>query len=155
MSTTKTHRLQITRTFEAPREKVFRAWTDPKALKVFHAPQDSFTIPMVEVDLRVGGRYKIEMRAPDGKSHIATGIYREVVPPEKLVYTWKFEMGGKMDGTHLDMGETVVTLEFRVKGNGTELTLTHELFPNAEEKDSHLQGWTGIVERLQKYVEGK
>jgi len=150
MPDTSKPRLQITRTFEAPPEKVFRAWTDPKVLKVFHAPQDAFSIPTVEVDLRVGGRYRIEMRSPDGKSHIATGVYREVIPPSKLVYTWKFEKGGKMDGKDLDLGETVVTLEFRAKGAGTELTLTHELFPTVGEKESHLQGWTGILERLQK-----
>lgn len=155
MPTTTPHRLQLTRVLDAPPEKVFKAWTDPQALKAFHAPDEAFAIPTVEVDLRVGGRFRIEMRAPDGNSHIAIGVYREIRPPERLVFTWSWEKGGKMDGSREDLGETLVTLEFRKKGSGTELSLTHDLFPSAAVKDSHLQGWTGIVSRLDGFLRRK
>jgi uncharacterized protein YndB with AHSA1/START domain len=146
------HRLQITRWFDSPPEKVFKAWTDPEALKVFHAPADAFSVPTVEVDLRVGGHYRIEMRAPDGSTHIATGAYREIRPPDRLVFTWSWEKGGTPDGSPDDSGETVVTLELRKKENGTELALTHDLFPAVEQQERHLHGWTGIVHRLEGFL---
>src|SRR2546422_7814419 len=82
--------VRLQRTFQAPREKVFQAWTRPEDLKRWSAPGD-LTTPVAEVDLRVGGRYRIDMRAPDGTLHRVTGTYREVDPPNRLVYTWQGE----------------------------------------------------------------
>ena len=135
-------RLRITRTFPAPRERVFRAWTDPAALKKWFAPGDDYATPIAEVDLRVGGRYRIQMRSPKGNLHTVAGVYREVTPPEKLVFTWSWQEGG------MDVGETLVTVEFRDRGNSTELILTHERFPTAETRDEHRKGWTGCLDRL-------
>ncbi len=136
--------LQLKRIFPAPREKVFRAWTDPKELKKWFAPTDEYTVPFAEVDLRVGGNYRIAMQAPDGNLHIAIGTYREILPPEKLVFTWSWEGA--------DMQETLVIIEFRKQGNSTEVVLTHKLFPNVEARDKHSQGWTGCLDRLAKVL---
>jgi uncharacterized protein YndB with AHSA1/START domain len=136
--------LRLTRTFAAPREEVFRAWTDPAALKKWFAPGDDYATPNAEVDLRVGGRYRIQIQSPQGKFHTVVGVYREVKPPEKLVFTWSWAEGG------MDIGETVVTVEFRDQGESTELVLTHDRFPTTEARDDHRKGWTGCLDRLSK-----
>lgn len=83
--------LRIKRTFAAPREKVWQAWTDPKALRRWFLPADDFSTSLVEVDLRLGGKYRIQMKSPDGEFHTVGGVYREILPPEKLVFTWAGE----------------------------------------------------------------
>lgn len=83
--------LHLTRTFAAPRAAVFRAWTDPERLKQWWGPP-GYATPAVELDLRVGGRYRIGMRKlPDGDVFYLSGVYQEVRPPERLVYTWRWE----------------------------------------------------------------
>ena len=107
------------------------------------APGDG-TVPLAEVDLRVGGAYRIHMRSPDGTEYHLKGTYRVVDPPKKLVYTWLWE-------TNPEMGETVVTVEFRdVGGGATELELTHELFPTDNDRQQHETGWTSCFEKLAK-----
>jgi len=139
--------LQVRRTFQAPRAKVFQAWTEAQALKRWSAPGD-FITPLADVDLRVGGRYRIHMQAPDGTLHKVTGTYRVVDPPKKLVYTWFWE-------TKAEDGETLVTVEFHERGRGTEVVLTHELFPNDEARKSHEMGWTACFEKLATLLEGR
>jgi uncharacterized protein YndB with AHSA1/START domain len=131
--------LRLRRTFQAPRERVFRAWTSAEELKRWHAPV-SHTTPLVEMDLRVGGKYRITMRAPDGAEHSAVGVYREIDPPKKLVFTWSWEGG--------DMNDTLVTIEFLERGSATELVLTHELFPNDTVRANHEAGWNAAFEKL-------
>lgn len=143
--------LQITRKFAAPRDKVFQAWTDPKELKRWFAPSDDYSTTLVEVDLRVGGKYRIQMKAPGGEIYTVGGTYREVVFPEKLVYTWAWE-GGASCGTMGEEGETLVTVVFHDRAAVTEVILTHEYFLTTEEKDKHGHGWVGCLERLAKTV---
>ncbi len=133
-----TRRLQVRRVFEASPERLFRAWTTPEELKRWHAP-GALTTPLAEVDLRVGGTYRIHMMEPGGKEHRVSGTYRTVEPPRRLVYTWKWED---------DPTETVVTLEFLPKGKGTELVLTHEGFAAEERRASHEHGWTAIFDKF-------
>ena len=138
--------LNLTRTYSAPRDDVFRAWTEPEALKRWFAPSDEFSTPIAEVDLRVGGAYRIGMKPPDQEDmFIVVGTYREVQPPERLVFTWSWEEG-------IDVGETLVTVEFRDLGDSTEVVLTHELFPNEQARDKHNEGWNGCLERLEKIL---
>ena len=145
--------LQITRIFKASRAKVFQAWTDPKVLKQWFGPTDDFSVPVAEVDLRAGGKYRIQMNAPNGETHTVGGVYREVVPPERLVFTWAWESGGGCGSSEDEApGETVVTVVFQEKGTDTEVFLTHELFPNAETRDKHNEGWSGCLNRLGKVV---
>lgn len=145
--------LQLTRTFAAPQEKVFRAWTDPQALMQWFAPSDEFSTPFADVDLRVGGQYRIQMKAPDGQSHTAIGTYREIVTPEKLVFSWAWEAGGGCgDSATGEPSETIVTVLFQGQGDSTLVTLTHEFFQNSQERDKHHEGWTGCLNRLAKVV---
>ncbi|MEE9518624.1 MAG: SRPBCC domain-containing protein [bacterium] len=138
--------LNLTRTYSAPRDDVFRAWTEPEALKRWFAPSDEFSTPIAEVDLRVEGAYRIGMKPPDQEDmFIVVGTYREVQPPEKLIFTWSWEQG-------MDVGETLVTVEFSDLGGSTEVVLTHELFPNEQARDKHNEGWSGCLERLEKIL---
>jgi uncharacterized protein YndB with AHSA1/START domain len=115
---------QIKRTLAAPREKVFRAFTEPEALNQWWMPGEGFSVPSAEVDLRAGGAYRIGMKNPKGKLFYVVGKYREVRPPEKLVYTWRWE------GIEEGMGETLVSIELRDLSGETELIVTHEQFPD-------------------------
>ncbi len=138
--------LTLRRTFQAPREKVFHAWTDPETLKKWWGPE-GYETPEAEVDLRVGGRYRLGMRKlPDGEVFYLSGAFREISPPERLVYTWSWEQAS------MDVGETLVTIEFRVAGQSTEVVLKHELFPNEEARENHNQGWNGCLDKLAKLL---
>ncbi|MFQ5657185.1 MAG: SRPBCC domain-containing protein [Candidatus Methylomirabilales bacterium] len=138
--------LQLKRTLAAPREKVFRAWTEPDAVKHWFGPP-GYQTSVAEIDLRVGGRYRFGMRQlPDGEVFYNSGTYREVQPPARLVYTWRWERAD------MDFGETLVTVEFLDRGGETELVLTHELFPNTEERDRHTWGWNGTLDRLVQFL---
>src|SRR5207244_2447090 len=117
--------LEIKRLIKAPRERVFEAWTDPERLKKWFGPDDDFVVPQVKVDLRAGGKYRIQMKSPDGEFHTAVGMYREVKPPERLVFTWAWEKdGGEPDFGEVEPCEMLVTLEFHPRDKQTELVLT-------------------------------
>ena len=134
--------LQVTRVFAASRERVFRAWTRPDALKKWFRVAEGYTTPIAEVDLRVGGGYRLGMQPPDGDTPlIVWGVYREIRPPERLVFTWRWEG----DSPQL---ETLVTIEFRQRGDLTEVVLTHEGFADAPARDQHAGGWQGCLDRL-------
>lgn len=136
--------LTLVRRYQAAPEKVWRALTQPEALKQWMGPSDDFKCPVAEIDLRVGGRYHIGMQSPDGQMHNVSGVYREVVPNRKLVYTWAWE-------TTPDR-ESMVTVALRAVDDGTELTLTHEQFFDAEARDHHDQGWQGCFARLERFL---
>lgn len=138
--------LCLKRTFNAPREKVFRAWTEPQALKRWFAPSERMSTPVAEVDLRVGGRYRIEMVNPEGKRHGVSGVYREIVPFARLVFTWAWEKDER------DSGETLVTVEFFDRAGQTEVVLTHERFANAKARDAHTEGWSGCLVSLERLL---
>jgi len=134
--------LVIRRRLQAPREKVFRAWTDPEALRRWFAPSDRFTTPVAQTDPHAGGCYRIEMRSPEGNTHAVIGAYREVKAPERLVFTWRWEQDDAR------IGETLVTVEFHDLGEATEIVLTHSGFPTAKARDLHETGWSGCIARL-------
>lgn len=143
--------LQIRRTYQASRETVFEAWTNSETLKQWFGPTDDFKTPEAEVDLRVGGKYRIRMVSPDGESHIVGGVYKEITAPEKLVFTWAWEAGGGCGETESGSTiETLVTVEFRNRDGETELILTHEQFPDAAARDKHNEGWSGCLDRLRQ-----
>ena len=132
--------LRIVRTIDAPREKVFRAWTTPEELKRWSAPGD-LIVPVAEVDLRVGGRFRIDMEAPDGTVHRATGTYQEVDTPKRLVYTFRWEESPSMP-------EMLITVEFVAQGQQTEVHFTHEGFPTDKARADHEEGWTSCLDKL-------
>ncbi len=139
--------LVIKRQFDAPREKVFKAWTDPQALMQWYAPADDFKTPVATVDLRVGGGYRIEMIKPDGSRHCVSGRYKEVRAPERLVFSWQWE--NDVNGTGPD---SVVTVELRDIGGRTELILTHARFATKHARDMHEHGHSGCLDRLQRLL---
>lgn len=133
--------VHLRRTFAAPRERVFQAWTEPEALRKWLSPAGCST-PVAEVDLRVGGKYRIGMQFPHEEVFYVSGIYRTVQPPEKLVFTWRWEK------PEMDFGETLVTVEFHARGDATEVILTHEHFPTRDVSEQHSQGWSEIFDKL-------
>jgi uncharacterized protein YndB with AHSA1/START domain len=113
-------------------------------MKQWMGPSDAFGESEVTMDVRVGGRYRIVMHSPDGETHRVSGVYREVVPNRKLVYTWAWESTPER--------ESVVTLEFKPSGEGTELVLAHQQFADKQARDKHQEGWNGCLDRLGRFV---
>ena len=148
MKTTTVPALHMVRKIKADRARVFQAWTQPEELKRWCAPE-GFTIPNAEVDLRVGGSYRIHMRSPDGAEHIAFGTYREIDSPARLVFTWQWE---KAMGE--EQGETTVTLEFHQRGEHTEVVLVHDGFRTEQGPTNHEKGWTSCLNRLENLFQG-
>lgn len=136
--------LSITRHYNASPEKVWRAWTDPEALKAWFKPEDVFTIAAAEADVRVGGRFRVLMISGDGKEHDASGVYREVIPNRKLVMTWIWKSA--------PAEESLLTITFRPSGGGTELELKHEGFVEIDKRISHEEGWKGSLELLERHL---
>jgi uncharacterized protein YndB with AHSA1/START domain len=160
MSTTATMenkniKLQLTRVFDAPREMVFRAWTDASQFQQWFgaAACDGAALRTVKADARIGGKYRLQVRKNDGEFFTTVGTYREVKPPEKLVFTWAFEKDGSGDEFgEVEPPEMLVTIEFRARGKQTELVLTHEKFASVESRDRHNEGWNRCLDSLGKFV---
>ena len=144
--------LTLTRTINAPRDRVFEACTDPSHLHRWWSAREGYTATIVEVDLRTGGAYRLGMQAPD-QDHpfIVGGVYRKISPPEKLVFTWIWEKAPH-DTSDWIPPETLVTVEFIDKGHVTEVVLTHEQFPDDNMRNEHQQGWGGCLDSLTRYL---
>lgn len=139
--------LQIHRTYRASRARVFRAWTEPEQLKKWFAVAEGFITPIAEVDLQIGGKYRLGMQPPgDDGVLIVGGIYRLISPPEKLVFTWRWETPSA------DEPETLVTVEFHERDNATEVVLKHELFTDIGQREKHREGWEGCLNQLERLI---
>ena len=154
--------LRITRILDAPRELVFQAWTEPDRLNQWWRAHPAMSTPIAEVDLRVGGSYRLGMQPPDKDApYVVVGTYREIRPPEKLVYTWSWEVDhpggaagtGSAPDSVLAAGETLVTVELHDVDGKTEVVLTHEYFSNDHSRDEHQGGWGGCLDQLASLVE--
>jgi len=146
------HTVQVTRTFHAGQQALFRAWTDPQALVKWFGPKGVQTTDAV-VDLRVGGAYRIVMRKPEGETIEHMGAYREIVAPEKLVFTWLLK-NQACEGSENEDAETLVTLYFRrLSEHETELTLLHENLPGEKARAGHEFGWNSSFECLDLHLE--
>ena len=144
----------ITRVFDAPRELVWRAWTEPDRLMRWWAPRD-FTTPFCTVDLRLGGVFHYCMRSPNGQDIWGKGVYREISAPERIVYVDSFSdpEGNTVLPTHYGLSpshptETVVTVTFAEHEGGTELTLRHAIPKATLERGGTEQGWGEMLDRL-------
>ncbi len=135
--------LTLKRRLKASPAKVFAAWTDAEKVKRWFAPGEATTI-RAESDARVGGRYRFVMRAPDGEEHDVSGVYRDVVANQKLVFTWAWKSTPER--------QSVVTVLLQPDGDGTLLTLTHEQFADEDARDRHQHGWNGALDKLEKLV---
>jgi uncharacterized protein YndB with AHSA1/START domain len=140
-------RLTVTRTFKASRQRVFRAWTQPELMMRWFVEGD-MNMTVCEIDLREGGTYRLEGRE-GGKKWSIRGSYIEVRPPERLVYTWTWSHD---PGLGEEKGDTTVTVEFRERGDQTELVLTHERFASVKARDDHAKGWKTCLDRLARVV---
>jgi len=137
--------LQIKRTFAAPRERVFRAWIDAKEMAVWFHPGADYSTIITQLDPKTGGKYSVQMHHKDGNVHRLSGTYRQVTPPEKLVFTWRWDNDPPGQ-------ESLVSLEFLDLGNETEIRLVHGQLPNAESRDKHNHGWNGCLDQLTQYL---
>jgi uncharacterized protein YndB with AHSA1/START domain len=138
--------LKFSRTFKADPEFVFNALTHPDLIKEWFGPH-GYTCPVVEVDLRVGGKYHIEMKTPEGEIVKLNGRYNVVDSPSALAYTWQWD---EPDGK-----ETLVKVQFKRSGKGTEVTVEQGEFGSAESKEGHEQGWLASFERLKEALQGR
>lgn len=136
--------LTLKRRLKAPRARVWEAWTTGQALKRWFGPNDSTTIDVADVDLRPGGRYRIVMRESNGEKHEIGGIYREIQPQARLVFTWAWITTPER--------ESLVTILLEDAGGETELTLTHEHFFDEAVRDRHQHGWNGSLDRLGRHL---
>jgi uncharacterized protein YndB with AHSA1/START domain len=141
------HTLEMSRVFDASRDDVFRAWTDPAELASWWGPGE-FTCPEANVDLRPGGNYRLVMQPTQGDAMVLIGTYREVQPPERLVYTWKWESGWP------DPTELVVTVEFRDLGEKTEVVLKQEGMTSEDGVGMQRWGWDGGLDKLERHLAG-
>ena len=137
--------LTVKRTFDVARERVLAAWIDPESVAKWFAPS-GLEPDGVEMDVREGGAFRIGMRAPDGSCVYVFGEYREISPPERLVFTWRW------DGDD-DFPETVVDVEFRDVAGSTEVVLIHDGLPGKESAERHEDGWVGILDKLGPEIE--
>jgi uncharacterized protein YndB with AHSA1/START domain len=145
MSKPQSPSLTLKRKLKAPAEKVFAAWTKPEQIVRWFGPveaaQDSVSADM---DVRVGGRFRISFNGQDGEHHEVGGTYREVVPGERLVFSWAWHSTPER--------ESLVTVTLKADGAGTILTLHHERFFDEKARDGHERGWTGTLEKLARYL---
>ena len=147
--------LVITRDFDAPRELVWRAWTDPERVKCWWGPR-GFTAPVAETDPRVGGKYLYAMRSPEGQDSWSTGTYREVVEPERIIVTDSFAdaEGNVVPASQYGMSgdwplELKVTIAFESVDGRTRMTVRHEGFPDSENRDMAGAGWNESFDKLE------
>ncbi len=136
--------LRFSRTFEADPEFVFKALTHPDLIKKWFGPH-GYTCPVVEGDLRVGGKYHIEMKTPEGEIIRLHGVYNVVNPPIALAYTWQWD--------EPDAKETLVKVQINRSGKGTEVTVEQGEFASAESKEGHEQGWLASFDRLKEVLQ--
>ena len=138
-------KLQVSKVIRAKRARVFEAWTRPEEVQRWFGPEGMSCVG-AEVDLRVGGTYRIEVKAEaTGKISWATGVYREIVPNELLRFTWQ--------GNWRPDEESLVTVALRDVEGGTEVVITHERVADAQGMAGYEQGWTGSLAKLARMYE--
>ena len=142
--------LALNRSYPVGPEKVWRAWTDAEALKRWWGPGPNEPVSLAQLDVRVGGRFRIVFGGAQGTDHEVQGVYKEVVPCSKttqgrLVFTWTWPRT-------TPERESVVTIVFKAAGNGTELDFRHEQLFDESVRDGHKRGWTGALDKLADFL---
>lgn len=150
--------LIIIRIFDAPRKLIWKAWTDPEMLKKWWGPK-GFTTPFCKIDLRVGGVYHNCMRSPEEKDYWSTGVYREIVPLERIVCTDSFadKEGNVVPATHYGVSadfplEMLITATFEEIEGKTKLTLRHAGIPSGKDYYNCKAGWNESLDKLADYL---
>ena len=135
--------LTLKRRLDAPPEKVYAAWTDPEKILKWFGP-DSGPVDEAVTDVKVGGRYAIAFSTEDGERNRVSGVYREVIPDKKLVFTWAWRSTPER--------ESLVTILIEPDGDGALLTLIHEQFFDEQARDRHAQGWEPCLDKLARFL---
>ncbi len=133
--------LLITRQFKAPRDRVFAAFSSAEAMRLWLGPGPC-TVTSAALDFSVGGSYRFVICTPDGEFGVG-GTYREIQPPEKLVFTWSWE--DDPDWANL---ESVISIELHARDQETEIRFTQTGFPNIESGGRHEHGWSASFDKL-------
>jgi uncharacterized protein YndB with AHSA1/START domain len=137
--------LTLKRRLNATPAEVYAAWTDPeKIARWFAPPSVKAGTEQASVDARVGGRYRLSFTMQNGEYSEVGGIYRELVPNERLVFSWAWHSTPER--------ESMVTVSLKPDGNGTLLTLQHEQFFDQAARDAHERGWSGMLANLENYL---
>lgn len=139
--------LIIERIFDAPRELVFKCWSEPEHLARWIGPK-GFSSTTLACELYEGGSYRMHMRGPDGQDHWQQGVFREIVPPERIVRTYCWT---DADGRPTSP-ETLLTVTFADLGGRTKLTLHQAIFESITARDEHQRGWSSSLDRLAEYI---
>ena len=140
--------LNLQRHYPVAPEKVWRAWTDPQAIAKWWGPGDDAKVSAAELDLRVGGRFRIVFGGAEGRDHECAGIYREVLPNRKLVFTWSWP-------NSTPERVSLVTILFKPAGGGTDLDFQHEQFFDEAARDGHQRGWSAAFAKLDQFLKGE
>lgn len=133
--------LTLKRRLKAAPAKVFAAWIDPEKVMRWMGPGEVKAVH-AECDPRVGGRYRWMMRSPAGEEHDVSGVFHEVIPDRKLVFSWAWKSTPER--------ESLVTVLLAPDGDGTLLTLTHEQFFDEDARNRHQGGWVGALDKMEK-----
>lgn len=136
--------LVVRRTIQGPAERVFQAWTNAEQVRRWWGTKEIACVG-AEIDLRVGGAYRIGNKLPDGKLLWITGEFEKIEAPRELVFTWRVE--GQAGAAER------VTVRLEARGSATEVTVTHERIANVAVRDQHEYGWRGCLDGLAKYLE--
>jgi len=145
MKTEQNIRLEIKRLINAPRDRVYAAWTDLAQLKLWFGPENVQTRDLI-ADARVGGKFRWDLINSEGEEMTCRGEYRELQPGKKIVFTWQWE-----DDEDWEDNISVVTVELDDADGGTELRLIHEQLPNEDSRDGHSRGWNSALDKLEKF----
>ncbi len=132
--------LEVTHHLPHATDRVFNAWLNPEMLAKFMTPGPGMTVPEAQSDAKVGGRFKIIMRTPDGNDLLHEGEYLAIDPHGRLQFTWI---------SPYSQDDSVVTLNFTPSDGGTDIRLHQVRFPSEESRDNHKGGWTMILEALE------
>jgi uncharacterized protein YndB with AHSA1/START domain len=146
--------VHVTRELPAPRDQVYRTWTEPDLFERWFTPPGNASVT-AELDVRRGGRYRITLERTEripGTSHIV-GSYLEVDPPERLVFTFGWEAPPPVEGLEaLETLDSRVTVQFRDLGASTEVSITHERLDSRELRDFHRWGWSTTLDELERII---
>lgn len=135
------YELTVSKTVNASVETVFEAWSKKEILAKWFKPSPIWTIPLVEVDFEIDGKYRVDMQDQDGNSYTHSGRFTEIERPNKISFTWESDFSG---------GETYVELNFTEVNGKTEIVLRHFGFKTQEACDNHKEGWPELLIELEK-----
>ena len=137
--------LTLKRRLNAAPAKVYAAWTDPEKIARWFGPSQVVAGSVrADIDARIGGRYRISFEMQDGEHHEVAGVYREMVPNQRLAFSWAWHSTPER--------ESQVTVSLKPDGDGTLLTLIHEQLFDQAARDGHEGGWIGTLDKLEKYL---